>query len=58
MNPKRRLARRSLAETAANGVLREMKIEGLRVDPQAIAESKGILVTPTPDTAEGGTLRG
>lgn len=47
------IARRSLAEAAASSVLREMKIEGLWVDPVAIATSKGILVQPKPDTASG-----
>jgi Zn-dependent peptidase ImmA (M78 family) len=58
MNTKPRLARRSVAENAASAVLREMKIEGLRVDPEAIATAKGILVKPKPDSAEGvsGTL--
>jgi hypothetical protein len=53
MNTKPRLARRVIAEGAAHAVLREMKIEGLWVDPEAIATSKGILVKPKPDTAEG-----
>jgi Zn-dependent peptidase ImmA (M78 family) len=42
-----------LAEGTASLVLREMKIEGLRVNPEAIATRKGILVKPKPDTAEG-----
>lgn len=50
---KPRVARRSLAENSANAVLREMKIEGLRVDPEQIASDKGILVKPKPDTADG-----
>jgi Zn-dependent peptidase ImmA (M78 family) len=53
MNAKPRLARRNVAEAAATVVLREMKITGLRVDPKAIAESKGILVQAKPDTAKG-----
>jgi hypothetical protein len=50
---KPRLARKSFAEGAANLVLREMKIDGLRVDPVAIAASKDILVRAKPDTVEG-----
>jgi hypothetical protein len=53
MTSKPRLARRVIAEGAAHAVLREMKIEGLWVDPEAIATSKGILVKAKPDTAEG-----
>ncbi|MDX8451014.1 ImmA/IrrE family metallo-endopeptidase [Mesorhizobium captivum] len=53
MNTKPRLARRTLAEAAANAVLRQMKIEGLWVDPEAIAATKGIMVQPKPDTASG-----
>jgi Zn-dependent peptidase ImmA (M78 family) len=53
MNTKPRLARRSMAEAAANSVLHQMKIDGLWVDPEAIATSKGILVKPKPDTAAG-----
>src|SRR6266508_1966427 len=53
MTSKPRPARRTLAENAASAVLREMKIEGLRVDPEAIAVAKGILVKPKPDTAQG-----
>lgn len=45
--------RKSIAEGAANLVLREMKIEGLRVDPIAIATDKGILVKEKPDTVDG-----
>jgi Zn-dependent peptidase ImmA (M78 family) len=58
MTGKPRLARRTLAEAAANAVLHEMKIEGLRVDPVAIATAKGIVVKPKPDNTEGvsGTL--
>jgi hypothetical protein len=40
---KPRLARKSLAEGSASLVLREMKIEGLRVDPVDIAARKGIV---------------
>src|ERR1700722_1037302 len=42
-----------MAEGTASLVLREMKIEGLRVDPEEIATRKGILVKPKPDTADG-----
>jgi hypothetical protein len=42
-----------MAEAAANTVLHQMKIDGLWVDPEAIATSKGILVKPKPDTAAG-----
>lgn len=53
MTAKPRLARRALAEAAANSVLRQMKIDGLWVDPEAIAASKGIMVQAKPDTASG-----
>lgn len=53
MSVKPRLARRNVAEAAATVVLREMKITGLRVDPKAIAERKGILVQAKLDTASG-----
>lgn len=53
MTAKRRLARRGLAEATANSVLRQMKIDGLWIDPEAIAVSKGIVVQPKPDTASG-----
>lgn len=53
MTAKTRLARRSLAEATANSVLRQMKVEGLWVDPEAIAASKDILVKAKPDTAPG-----
>lgn len=53
MTAKPRLARKSLAEGAASLVLREMKIEGLRVDPQDIATRKDILVQAKPDTVDG-----
>ena len=46
-------ARRSLAEAAASLVLRHMKIDGLWVDPEAIAAWKDIAVKAKPDTAEG-----
>ncbi|MBR1225237.1 ImmA/IrrE family metallo-endopeptidase [Bradyrhizobium sp. AUGA SZCCT0176] len=46
-------ARRSLAEAAASSVLRQMKIDGLWVDPEAIAACKGIAVKAKPDTAAG-----
>lgn len=46
-------ARRSLAERTAAAVLRDQKIDGLKVNPIKIAESKGILVQAKPDTAEG-----
>jgi hypothetical protein len=53
MTAKPRLARRNSAEAAAAAVLRQMKMDGLWVDPEAIAASKGILVKPKPDTAPG-----
>jgi Zn-dependent peptidase ImmA (M78 family) len=53
MSAKPRLARRAMAEAAADAVLREMKIEGLWVDPEAIASRKGIAVQPKPNTAQG-----
>lgn len=53
MTAKPRLARRNLAEAAANSVLRQMKIDGLWVDPEAIAASKDIMVQAKPDTASG-----
>ena len=53
MNGKPRLARKGFAEGAASLVLREMKIEGLPVDPEDIATRKGIVVKPKPDTASG-----
>lgn len=53
MNDKPRVARRNLAEAAANSVLRQMKIDGLRVDPEEIAAKKGIVVRAKPDTAAG-----
>jgi hypothetical protein len=46
-------ARRTLAEGTAAQVLREMKVEGLRVDPKLIAERHDIAVQAKPDTAEG-----
>ena len=48
-----RLARKTQAEGTAALVLREMKIEGLRVDPIEIATRKDILVQAKPDTADG-----
>lgn len=53
MISKPRLARKSLAEGTASLVLRELKIDGLRVDPIAIAETKDILVQAKPETVEG-----
>lgn len=53
MTAKVGLARRSLAERAAAAVLREQKIDGLKVDPIKIAESKDIHVQAKPDTADG-----
>lgn len=53
MTQKLRVARRSLAENTATAVLREMKIDGLRVDPEAIATAKDIFVKPKPDTKPG-----
>jgi Zn-dependent peptidase ImmA (M78 family) len=53
MNAKPHVARRTLAENTAHGVLREMKIEGLRVDPVAIATAKGMAVEPKPNTNDG-----
>lgn len=53
MNDKPRLARRTMAETAAASVLRAGQIEGLWVDPMAIAASKGIEVQAKPENVEG-----
>jgi hypothetical protein len=53
MTTKPKLVRRTVAEAAANAVLRQMKVEGLWVDPEAIAASKDILVQAKPDTAAG-----
>lgn len=53
MIDKPRLARRKLAESAAAAVLRKDGIDGLHVDPIAIAEKRGIAVKAKPDTAEG-----
>ncbi|ODM73109.1 MULTISPECIES: ImmA/IrrE family metallo-endopeptidase [Bradyrhizobium] len=50
---KPRLARKSLAEGTASLVLRELKIDALRVDPAAIAASKDIVVKAKPDTVDG-----
>lgn len=46
-------ARRNLAEAAASSVLRQLKIDGLWVDPEAIAAWKDIAVKAKPDTAAG-----
>lgn len=48
-----RVAQRKRAENTANAVLRQYGIDGLYVDPQKIAEAKGILVQAKPDTANG-----
>jgi Zn-dependent peptidase ImmA (M78 family) len=53
MTAKLTVPRKSIAEGAANLVLREMKIDGLRVDPIAIATDKGILVKEKPDKVDG-----
>jgi Zn-dependent peptidase ImmA (M78 family) len=53
MTGKPRLARKSLAEDSAALVLREMKIEGLRVEPEEIASRKEILVQPKSGTSPG-----
>jgi IrrE N-terminal-like domain len=53
MTAKLTVPRKSIAEGAANLVLREMKIDGLRVDPMAIATDKGILLKEKPDTVDG-----
>jgi hypothetical protein len=53
MSGKLKLARRSVAESTAHGVLRELKIAGLYVDPEAIAAAKDILVQGKPATVEG-----
>ena len=53
MTAKPRLARRAIAQGTAALVLREMKIENFPVDPEEIANRKGIVVKPKPDTAEG-----
>jgi hypothetical protein len=53
VSSKPHLARKALAEGTASLVLRELKIETLRVDPEDIAGRKGILVKPKPDTAVG-----
>jgi Zn-dependent peptidase ImmA (M78 family) len=50
---KPRLARKALAEGTAALVLRDMKIDGLRVNPEEIAARKEILVKPKPDAAQG-----
>lgn len=53
MSERLRLARRVIAEAAAAKVLRDQKVEGLWVDPFAIAEAKGIAVQAKPDFAAG-----
>ena len=53
MTAKLRAARRTLAENCANAVLRQHQVTGLRVDPQAIAEAKDIMVQAKPDTSAG-----
>ena len=53
MSTKPRLARKALAEGTAALVLREMKIDDLRVDPEEIAARKDILVKGKPDAALG-----
>lgn len=53
MNAKPKLARKKLAEGTASLVLRELDLHGLHVDPEAVANDKGILVQAKPDTAEG-----
>src|SRR5580704_10853060 len=53
MAPNVRLPRRALAEGTAARVLRDLKIEGLRVEPEAIAKHHDIVVQAKPETAEG-----
>src|SRR5262245_47692752 len=53
MRSSSRVARRSIAEAAAQLALHEAKIEGLWFDPEAIAASKGITVRAKPDTIDG-----
>lgn len=53
MSAKPRVPRKMIAEGAATVVLREMEIEGLRVDPIDIAVSKGIVVEPKPSSVKG-----
>jgi hypothetical protein len=53
MSGKPRLARRSLAEGSASLVLRELRIDRLPIDPEAIAAHKGIVVQPMPATQHG-----
>lgn len=58
MSGKLKLARKALAEGTASLVLRELKIDTLRVDPKAIATAKGITVQGKPNFTGGvsGTL--
>jgi hypothetical protein len=53
LTDKPRLARRTMAETTAASVLRAGQIEGLWVDPIAIAASKDIEVQAKPENVEG-----
>ena len=53
MSAKPKLARRSVAESAAQKVLHDLKIDTLRVDPIAIAGKHGIAVEAKPDNVEG-----
>ena len=53
MNPKPRLARKALAEGTAALVLRELKIETLRVEPRYVAGQKGIFVEAKPSLHDG-----
>ncbi len=53
MTEKLRVARRMLAEATAAGVLRDQHVNGLWVDPMAIAVAKGILIEAKPDSAAG-----
>jgi Zn-dependent peptidase ImmA (M78 family) len=50
---KPRVAGKSLAEGTASLVLRELKIDSLRVDPRAIAEKKDIVVQAKPSMHDG-----
>lgn len=53
MTDKPRLARRSIAETAAASVLRTSQIDGLWVDPKTIAASRNIVLQGKPESVEG-----
>jgi IrrE N-terminal-like domain len=53
MTGKPRVARRSFAERCASKVLRELGIDGLPVDPEAIAVKHDIVVQPKPDAKPG-----